>query len=128
MSCITFQNIDKCFTAGEKAFNILGWVPFISSATGPVRMIAGKVMAIAAAVLAAATFAAGYIMNDQKLIQKADQFAGYIWHGLGNFVRGFIESIPIAGNLATILYDSEPDARMRYKDEPLPIVPRPLRA
>ena len=119
MAGFPLESLDRGLAGAEKALNVLGWVPFVSSVSGAVRMSAGKVMVVAFAVLSALTYIMAYMSNNQKLMDKADQFTQYIWHGFANVGRGFVESIPFLGNVCTILYDSEPAARMCYPNEPL---------
>jgi hypothetical protein len=117
MSTIAFQSFDKSFAASEKALNVLGWVPFVSTLSGGVRMMAGKIQAVAFAVFASLLFVYAYLSNNQKLLAAADRLTTYIWHGMANVCRGFVEMIPIGGNIATILYDADPASRLRYPSE-----------
>ncbi len=121
MSCITFQNVDKSLALIEKAFNIAGWIPATSRITGPIRVTAGQVMMVVAAILTALVRIGGYITGNKNLVRKGDQIAPYVAHGLANVIRGTIEAVPASGNLVTFLYDLDPWLRLRYKDEPLPV-------
>ena len=80
-------------------------------------MVAGKVQAVAFGLIAATSLFFAYILDNPKLHARAERCTGYIWHGLANICRGFIETIPIAGNILTILYDSDPSSRMKYPFE-----------
>ena len=67
MQCITFKNVDQFLAGTEKVFNVLGWIPQVSTVSGPIRATMGKVMVVAAAALAALTLAVGYITGNRNL-------------------------------------------------------------
>jgi hypothetical protein len=89
-------------TLTEKGLNVLGWVPFVSSLSGAFRMVVAKVMIVTTLILAAAEFMIGYLSSRAYRLQS---HKCYLMHGVGNWVRGSIESFPFIGNLLCFIYD-----------------------
>ncbi|MEI6242148.1 MAG: hypothetical protein WCP39_01945 [Chlamydiota bacterium] len=82
----------------EKVLNIFGYIPIVSSISGPIRAIMGKIQVIACAVLAVLAFLTG---REAMAWRCVICFV----HGVANYFRGNIETIPVIGNIACLVYD-----------------------
>ena len=127
MSGIAIQSFDRTLAMAEKAFNVLGWIPLISSISGPIRMTAGRIEAIAFSILSSATLLVANITENKELFKEADRLSTYIWHGMANFCRGAIETVPLLGNFLTISYDLNASSRMSYPMESRRLLLMPFR-
>jgi hypothetical protein len=90
----------------EKTLNILGYIPGVSSSTGIGRSLLGIV---------------GLVKNSVKMVfytltdifkrcshgygYRTFKHASYIFHDLGNIIRGSIEFLPLIGNNLGMVYD-----------------------
>lgn len=78
----------------DVAFNLLGSVPFVNEASGPVRMGYGKIQAAAGAVLIGIGVSGWAISSDKRYWNRvATSGAEHIAHGVLNGVTGLIESV-----------------------------------
>jgi hypothetical protein len=97
----------------DGVFNLVGYFPIVSSFTGPVRsflwaplqVLVGLVsfpliliIGIIALPLLTGASLKGWV---NTLLFPLSLIA----NGLLNFVRGFVEAVPIAGNLVAFIYD-----------------------
>jgi hypothetical protein len=84
--------------AVEKALNVFGYVPLVSNISGSLRVVLGKIQLVASAVLALiALFVGQPVLAISLLICCVN--------GLPNIFRGFVENIPVIGNIACLCYD-----------------------
>ena len=105
------RDLDRSLSAFEKGLNIAGYIPFVSSISGPCRIVYGKVLvigSIAASVLSAfdklqhAHDTAG---RQQALKGAVEIFMTYSLHGISNIFRGIIESTPFLSLITCLPYD-----------------------
>jgi hypothetical protein len=113
------QEYDRSSADLEKAANRLGYIPFVSTLTGTVRAVCGTVQAFFG-VLGAMFRSGQYLItrNPDHLILAAANRKD-VDHGVMNELRGNIESIPVAGNVATFIYDKMLNLRCNYTFEEL---------
>ncbi|MCH9631504.1 MAG: hypothetical protein S4CHLAM37_15270 [Chlamydiia bacterium] len=91
----------------EKVFNIMGYIPVCSSASGPVRSLFGTIQTIVALVKIPFTLLFDLFRENPKGYgNRTLRNCHYAAHGLGNIVRGFVEIVPLLGNITTIFYDT----------------------
>ena len=107
--------VDTCLIFGESALNLIGKIPWVSSYSGPVRIIAGQVMLVAAALLALLSIIVSRVKEDPTL-DISHECSIYAVHGMANWTRGYVESHFIIGNLCTFFYDLSGN-RLRYLTE-----------
>lgn len=112
--------IDKGLHKFEKALNIPGYIPFISSVSGQVRIAYGKIEIITAIAMGAFFIAKGLLSPNAQQRDKDINYGlfvatHYSLQGMANIARGIVESIPFA-NLLCIPYDLF-DKRVRYPGE-----------
>ncbi|MEI6242149.1 MAG: hypothetical protein WCP39_01950 [Chlamydiota bacterium] len=103
-------DVERSFSSAEKVLNVTGYVPFVSSVTGPLRALMGKIQVIVFAVLA---------INAYMLGQKAvgERCVTCILNGFANIVRGTVESVTLLGNLCCFIYDKVMLVRFGYTGE-----------
>ncbi len=86
-------------------FNILGYIPVVSTVSGSARALYAKTMVITSLFLYATTWIQSLVngetpehISDRAIYQK------FIVHGVANLIRAMVEIIPIF-HLLTIPYD-----------------------
>lgn len=82
----------------DTTFNILGYIPVVSSISGPFRQYFGIAKIVAS--IALAIFAAIGAATTAPGIVSYFLFAGCL-----DIIRGGVEKVPVLGNLACIVYD-----------------------
>jgi hypothetical protein len=103
----------------EKGLDIAGYIPFVSTVSGAIRAIAGKIQLIASGIFAA-PYLIFYLTNERSAkiparIERCRDFSKkHFENGMANFYRGFIETIPFWGNAATFSYDMNGCKRFQY--------------
>jgi hypothetical protein len=91
----------------EKAFNIAGSLPVISKFSGMLRFVAGKVQAVAGAIIAL-TGVINYTFTKDRLWKNVALFgAEFMIHGALNAIRGLTEAFicikTLVGNLVLLI-------------------------
>lgn len=106
------QTIADFCEAVERVFNILGYIPIVSSISGPIRSGIWAIAQIFGGII-------GLVLSLFLSIFTGDEGSNIFWiwaalvvNGVLNIIRGTIESIPFLGNLICFLYD-----RIRGKRE-----------
>lgn len=117
MDPVSTNHLNNILGKTEHAFNVLGWVPVLSSASGAIRIIAGKVQLVAALALAFFQKISGLIFQKKSYIELSNHSFDYVKHGIANICRGYLETIPLIGNVSLFVYDLLPDSRMKYEEE-----------
>jgi hypothetical protein len=104
--------LDQSLQNIETTLNIVGYIPFVSIASGSIRFVGGKVEAIAGLILAALSALPGGCQSAKEQSRRIDHGLELALHGGANMIRGAVESIPVIGNLGCMLYDLS--NRMEY--------------
>ncbi len=112
--------LDKALSTFETVLNYVGYVPFVSTFSGAIRIAYGKaeiIGAIAAGALLAvkALFASDSTQRREEFNYALGIAGTYAVHGFANICRGFVESIPFV-NFAGLAYDLS-GTRIRYPFE-----------
>lgn len=126
MSSITYQKLDQRLANLENTFNILGYVPLVSTITGPARALYGTAELTAGIGLHYLKGAQYFITANPEHRNEAAAGYWYVFHGAQNINRGAIECLPIIGNLSTILYDQILCLRMNYTFERISLDTLPI--
>ncbi|PCI95724.1 hypothetical protein COB11_01365 [Candidatus Aerophobetes bacterium] len=107
---ITFDSYDQKehdLVSMEKVFNIMGYIPCVSTISGPVRILFGIIQTVVSAVKVPFTLIVDIFRENPKGYgNRSFRNITYMCHGVGNVARGFVELFPIVGNIATIFYDT----------------------
>jgi hypothetical protein len=96
------SSISLSFEPIDNTLNTLGYIPIVSNFSGGLRVFLGTIQAVAA--LAALMFGLAtnqFNMNGKTLAHMTLTIVS----GIANMVRGTIEQLPLAGNLACYGYD-----------------------
>jgi hypothetical protein len=113
------RNYDQSVANLENQANTLGYIPLVSSLTGPVRAMCGAVQGMIGSV-GGTLRTVQYLLTrnaDHKLLAMAN--LTNLEHGALNATRGSIESMPVVGNVATFVYDNILGLRVNYMYEEL---------
>jgi hypothetical protein len=117
----TLERIEDIEVFAEQKLNITGYVPLLSSFSGAVRCIMGKLQIAIGIVCAPANAILGFCAQDEKVAEnyfsEAKRSTAQIFHGIFNFFRGIIEIIPFVGNGLTFAYDRAFGFRQTYAIE-----------
>jgi hypothetical protein len=90
----------------EKTLNVLGYIPFISSASGVVRMASAVITLITSAVKIPLCAIADLFQKTPKgYSYRIHVHVCYIAHSCANLFRGFVEFWVVLGNVLTFSYD-----------------------
>lgn len=103
--------LDKGIRSLEKILNVAGYIPFVSSISGTLRVALGKVEIIGAIAAGAllgikGIFAPTAELRSTEINYAIGVAATYSLHGFANIGRGIVEVIPLFGNISTLVYDS----------------------
>ncbi len=108
---------DRDQASFEKTLNVLGYIPFISSASGFVRMASAVITLIESAVkIPLCAIADLFQKTPRGYSYRMKVHASYIAHSVANLFRGFLEFCVILGNVLTFSYDRL-IGRIRYPIE-----------
>lgn len=108
MSHIT-ASLERSFAVTERALNSCGYVPVLSTLTGALRLVAGLVQ-----TAVASTFSFLLLLAKRPLLSTRYGFIAT--HGLANVCRGFVEMVPLLGNMFCYTHDRS-TVRMVYAQE-----------
>ena len=90
------QKIENMLFRVERVFNGLGYVPFVSSFSGPLRVTMGKAEMVAGAIFALVDYC---LHAEEGTVDLS-----FIVHGAANCLLGMAETIFVVGNLCTFTY------------------------
>lgn len=112
---VALQSLNTALTNLELALNVVGYIPFLSTYSGSLRICIGKIELISALAAAAILTIAGAnarTENDQRPIECLV----YAAHGAGNIARGLIEVFPFLSLLLCLPCDLSlsPNRLMSY--------------
>lgn len=109
------KTIDHYVAQAEQTLNPLDWVPFVSSYSGMVRILAGMVEIAASAVFVYIQIARRMAGEKPYMRNSLKKALTYSFHGVLNMGRGAIAMIPIA-NLLLAVHDWK-IGRFNYRHE-----------
>ena len=102
-----------------KIFNILGYIPIVSSISGAFRCLLGKFEILGGLIFGTAKALVGILTSNERAKQAHFSEAGflfsYILHGFLNILRGLVEMIPLLGLILCLPYDRLFLVRFRYR-------------
>lgn len=91
----------------EKTLNVLGYIPFISSVTGGVRILSSSITLITSAIkLPLCAIADLFQHTPRGYSFRIQKHISYMCHSLLNIFRGSVEFSFLIGNIMTFSYDS----------------------
>lgn len=97
----------EIFTGIEKGFNIAGCLPVVSFFSGTLRAIAGKVQALAGAIISAIGFINFLISPNERWASMTNLGSEMAIHGALNMLRGYGEALlsisTLVGNLFLLI-------------------------
>lgn len=126
MTTPAYQNAEQRYANLENTLGNFGYVPVVSSFTGPARAIYGIIQTIVGSVTSVFKGVQYFITRDPEHRNQAAANHWYTVHGNMNITRGSIEFMPVFGNLATFFYDTVIGLRANYTYEKLPSGVDPL--
>jgi hypothetical protein len=91
-------SLDETLGGFEKGLNVLGYIPGVSTFSGTIRILYGKIEIISG--LAIALISSCFRANDRQIAHGME----LVVHGIANLGRGLVELIPFF-NLICIPYD-----------------------
>ncbi len=114
---LDFSALDNISARVEKGANFAGYI--LGFATGPLRIVVGKVQMIMGAL-----FSLGYLIMhaisrhpDPELLDNAKESAGYTMHGAANILRGAVETVNLLGGIFLLLIYDFGIGRFHYSYE-----------
>lgn len=117
---VTQAALDRNLSQFEKALNVAGYIPIVSSVSGAVRVLYGKIEVVAA-VGTAAISALKALFSDargsKEWFGRSVMALDYALHGVANIVRGYIEMVPFLGLALCLPYDHCLEERVTYPTE-----------
>ena len=102
---INFHNLDFHLTRIELSLNALGYIPLISTLSGCMRAVFGKIEIITAIGLAALKFLTDVMHGREPNWKDIAHFLHYALHGVANIARAYVEIIPFV-NLLMLVRDA----------------------
>lgn len=106
-----FVSLDQGMAKLERVFNGFGYIPVLSSFTGPIRAAIGKVEIVAALIIGAIV-----LIVTWRFDRAVDVVLNYALNGVANVIRGWIEFVPIIGNYLCYTYDTIGRMPYTYED------------
>ena len=111
------DKLNNCLNATEKALNVAGYIPFVSTLSGSARFTMGKIQFFASAIFILLSSSPIILFGNVPNPRQTRVFncaKKHFEHACANTLRGVIELIPFLGNIATLIYDSSQYKRMSY--------------
>lgn len=122
---LTKEKMIKILAKSETALNLIGYIPVISSMSGLVRMVGGKIQALIGFFVAAfSLFTAFKSVNKFRALLIFRIGLEHLLHGICNLIRGSIETVPLLSLVLCLPYDHLLKKRFKYssEDEDLDII------
>lgn len=110
--------IKNTLTNIEKGFNFAGCLPVVSLFSGALRMLAGKIQAVAGAVMAGIGFIGHLATKKPYWKNTMNLGAEFVLHGALNVLRGFGEAALSATTVLGNLFLFIPNMAKRDKFSP----------
>lgn len=120
MSTRAYRVAEQRYANLETTLNCWGYIPIASSFSGALRGLIGSVQTVVANIGLGLKGCQYFCTRNSQHRKQAASYFMYGIHGAMNVTRGGIESIPIVGNLLTLIYDSLIGLRANYTYEVLP--------
>ena len=98
------DSLDCTFRNLETTFNKFGYFPIVSTVSGSIRILGGKVEVITGLALSAIAILRIFQNKDNRT-RQIHHGAELALHGGANILRGMVESIPFFGNAGCLIYD-----------------------
>lgn len=115
------QSLGLSLCEVEKALDLCGALPFLSSISGPVRMGIGQLELISGIGIGSLFLLASELTAEEQEQKKYDLWADhafeYCLHGTANLLRGYGESISFLYGLGLLIVGSQ-GFRLKYRGEP----------
>lgn len=104
------RNLDRTLSTLEHGFNIAGYIPILSSGSGVLRAVLGKIevigaIAVAALIAVKALFNPDAYARDAEIKKAVEVLVTYSLHGVANIFRGIIEIVPLLSLATCLPYD-----------------------
>lgn len=115
---ISYHCVDQTLGQCERFCNKIDSIPFISSYSGMVRILAGIVQVATGAAFAYLKVVHALLKDSFYTLREAWNGIAYSLHGLGNIARGSIAVFP-GINLLLVIYDYR-IGRLNYRFEEVP--------
>lgn len=109
----------------ERFLNPIDKIPYLSSYSGVVRVLAAQVQIIAGLAFAAIKAFMALLEGNTWRLYEAKEGLVFCLHGLMNYIRGAIALFPFIGNLILFAYDYR-FGRMEYRHEVVPFNVYPI--
>lgn len=116
---LSFYNLNKTLNKFEKGLNMVGYVPFVGSFSGGLRIGMGKIGVISGVALTAIGLGGELtgLMKSQKAANVVDLGTNYIKNGVTNIGRGILEFLPGVSLVTCLPYDLS-GRRISYLTQP----------
>ncbi len=103
-------SLDFSLDKFEHGLNVAGYIPLVSSVSGGIRAIMGKIevigaLATAAFIAVAALFNPDAAQRHAQLSKSAEIAVKYSLNGVANIFRGALEIVPFLSLLTCLPYD-----------------------
>lgn len=122
LKLISKDKFERTLVRGEEALNLIGYIPFVSTASAAVRSLGGILLFIIGLCFAIGNFFAFAYSKPRKIkhfLHLKTSF-GYAMHGAANFFRAKIEAFPFLGLVFCLPYDRYFKKRFKYAVEKFP--------
>ena len=124
LKLISKDKFESILARGEESLNLVGYVPFLSVASGALRSLGGLLQLILGFSFAIGYFCAFRYSKQRKIQHLLYMKTGFShgFHGIANWLRAKIEIIPFLSLLVCLPYDRFFKKRFKYSIEKLPEV------
>ncbi|MBS0604457.1 MAG: hypothetical protein JSS60_05395 [Verrucomicrobia bacterium] len=116
---ISKDQLERTLARLEEAFNLIGYIPFMSVLSATVRAIGGKAQALLGLCFAIGYFCLLGFTETRKIKHFFHLKSSFsqILHGICNIVRAAIEAVPFLGLVVCLPYDRLLKKRFKYDVE-----------
>ncbi len=119
---ISKEQFESILAQGEQAFNLVGYIPFVSIISASVRSVGGLLQMTLGFCFALGYFCVFFYKKSRNIKHFFYLKTSFIYalHGIANFFRAKIEAIPCLSLLFCLPYDRYFKKRFKYTTETLP--------
>lgn len=100
---MSIQVYEQTFKVIDTTFNVLGYIPIVSSVSGYIRTYYGTIQAVVA--IAAAILGSTGLIIVTSTAALPTIVSQLLISGIFHIIRGYIELVPFIGNASCIIYD-----------------------